>query len=212
MSVRGRLRVAVDASSRALQAGLSSFFKKNDAEMISFTFDPKKFGAVVAYFSKLKPEVTKNELCGLIFFADKAHLLRYGRPITGDKYFASEQGPMPTRGLDALNGSGRRPEDDTEVSKYGVLKGWTFESNDTPPDLKALSKSAIRVLDDVFKEMGGLPAGELEKRSHLEPAWKHANQNGPMDFELFFEGVEDTTLVKEILLEDYGKESCLTAR
>jgi len=63
--------------------------------MLSFEFKPSKFGSAVAYLAERKPGVTKKELCKLLFFADKLHLLRYGRPITGDRYFALEQGPSP---------------------------------------------------------------------------------------------------------------------
>ena len=172
--------------------------------MISFTFKPRKFASVVAYLAARRPGVTKKELCKIIYFADKEHLLRYGRTITGDRYYALEQGPVPTRGLDALNGKNKHPEDDAEVAKYGKVRGSTFEPNGKPPDLKAFSKSDLKVLDDVFQEIGHLPAWELEQRSRQEAAWARASQNGPMDFALFFEGRPEAATIKEILLEEYG--------
>jgi uncharacterized phage-associated protein len=173
--------------------------------MISFTFKPRKFAVVVAYLAQRRPGITKKELCKIIYFADKEHLLRYGRPITGDRYYALEQGPIPTRGLNAINASAIFPEDDAEVAKYGRLRGWTFEWNGNPPDLKALSRSDLTVLGDVFGQIGHLPAWRLEERSHEEPAWKAAAQNGPMDFELFFEGRPDAAALKDILLEEHGQ-------
>ena len=172
--------------------------------MVSFTFKAKKFASVVAYLAARRPQITKKELCKIIYFADKEHLLGYGWPITGDRYYALEQGPIPTRGLDALNARNKYPEDDAEVAKYGKLRGWTFQYNGVPPDLKALSKSDVEVLDKVFREIGQLPAWELEKLSHKEPAWARADQNGPMDFELFFEGRPESETVKETVLEEYG--------
>ena len=154
--------------------------------MVSFTFKAKKFASVVAYLAARKARITKKEICKLVYFSDKEHLLRYGRPITGDRYYALEQGPIPTRGLDALNGKNKFPEDDAAVAKYGVLRGWTFQYNGVPPDLKALSRSDIEVLDRVFARLGHLAAWELEKLSHKDAAWAKAEQNGPMDFELFF--------------------------
>jgi uncharacterized phage-associated protein len=172
--------------------------------MVSFKFKAKKFASVVAYLAARKTQITKKELCKLIYFADKEHLLRYGRPITGDRYYAFEQGPVPTRGLDALNGRNKYPEDDAEVAKYGKLRGWTFQYNGVPADLKALSKSDIEVLDRVFQKIGHLPAWELERLSHKDPAWAKAEQNGPMDFELFFEGSPEAATVKEVVLEESG--------
>src|ERR1017187_2842936 len=169
--------------------------------MISFTFKPKKFASVVAYFAERRPGITKKELCKLIFFADKDHLVRYGRPITGDHYYALEQGPIPTRGLDALNEKGD-PAAISEILRYGKLNGWTFLPNGQSPDIKTLSKSDLKVLAEVFEEIGHLPAWQLEELSHKEPAWAQASRNGPMDFELFFEGRAEAADMKAILLEE----------
>ncbi len=170
--------------------------------MISFTFKPRKFASVVAYLAARRPGITKKTLCKIIYFADKEHLLRYGRPITGDRYYALEQGPIPSRGLDAINAKNKHPEDDAEVAKYGKLRGWTFEWNGKPPDVKALSKSDIKVLDEVFGRIGHLQAWQLEELSHKEVAWLRADQNGPMDFEIFFEGSPGAAAVRELLLEE----------
>ena len=170
--------------------------------MVSFTFKPRKFASVVAYLAARRPGITKKVLCKIIYFADKEHLLRYGRPITGDHYYALEQGPVPTRGLDAINAKNKHPEDDAAVAQYGRLRGWTFEWNGQPPDLKALSKSDIKVLDEVFGRIGHLAAWELEELSHREAAWARAVQDGPMDFALFFEDAPDAERMKEILLEE----------
>lgn len=75
---------------------------------ISFEFKPKKFASSVAYLVNAKPGLTKEQICTLLFLADKAHLLRYGRTITGDRYHALEQGPIPTKGLDALTEKGNQ--------------------------------------------------------------------------------------------------------
>ena len=88
--------------------------------MTTFDFRPEKFASAVAYLVQLKPGLTKKQLCKLLFLADKQHLLRYGRTITGDRYFALEQGPIPTEGLNALNGKGRFA---SALQRYGRLEG-----------------------------------------------------------------------------------------
>ena len=101
--------------------------------MISFTFKPRKFASVVAYFATRRPGITKKELCNIIYFADKEHLLRYGRTITGDRYYALEQGPVPTRGLDALNGKNKHP--------VGAFTGGDARGTSAPRD--TLPQSSI---------------------------------------------------------------------
>ncbi|WP_409530306.1 Panacea domain-containing protein [Shinella sp.] len=37
-----------------------------------------------------------------LYYADRAHLQRYGRPITGDRYIAMENGPVPSYAYNAV--------------------------------------------------------------------------------------------------------------
>lgn len=168
--------------------------------MISFDFKPVKFGRSVAYLAANKPGITKKEICKLLFFADKEHLLKYGRPITGDQYYALEQGPVPTRGLDALNEKGDQENIDA-VRKFGKLSGWTFQL-ENQPDLRALSKTDVKTLDNIIVKFGRLPAWKLEELSHREPAWIKAGRNALMDFELFFEGHPEADGIKALLIEE----------
>jgi uncharacterized phage-associated protein len=54
---------------------------------VRFQFDPEKFVDAVAYLAQACPSSTKLSICKLLYFADKEHLLRYGRPILGDHYY-----------------------------------------------------------------------------------------------------------------------------
>ena len=174
----------------------------SEKDMVSFTPNPEKFASAVAYLACRKQGVTKKELCKLLYFADRDHLLEYGRPITGDQYYALEQGPIPTQGLDALNGRGR-PEWVDAVRKYGQLQGWTFKL-EREPNLKVLSESDMEVLNRTLNSYGHLAAWQLEELSHQEPAWIKAEQNGPMDFLLFFENHPEAELTRELFMEENG--------
>ena len=41
-------------------------------------------------------DLTRGKIAKLLFFADKRHLVQYGRPITGDWYAALQHGPLPS--------------------------------------------------------------------------------------------------------------------
>jgi len=174
--------------------------------MLSFALKPEKLASAIAFLVELRPGLTKKQICKLMYYADKEHLLRYGRPITGDTYFALEQGPIPTCGLDAMNGRGPASE---ALERYGKLDGWIFRAH-RGADRKALSKTDISVLTEISDKLGRFPAWELERLSHTEPAWKSAPQNGPMDFERFFDGRPDADLVKSVLVEDQEPETART--
>src|SRR5665213_2095380 len=75
---------------------------------IAFEYRPRKAIAAISFLASRKlPELTKGKLDKLLFFADKLHLVRYGRTITGDWYAALQHGPIPSETdnlLDALEG------------------------------------------------------------------------------------------------------------
>src|SRR5258708_24651273 len=63
---------------------------------IGFDYDgPATRTAVVHLRGKCLSPVTKAKMCSLLFLADRNHLLRFGRPITGDNYEAAVTGPIP---------------------------------------------------------------------------------------------------------------------
>src|SRR5262245_14308697 len=83
---------------------------------VAFTFDFEKARAALLYLAqKDLPEFDKGKACKLLFLADKLHLVRYGRPVTGDRYWALEHGPVPTRVLSLF--------DDVEQRKAARGKG-----------------------------------------------------------------------------------------
>lgn len=168
--------------------------------MIRFDFHPRKFASAVAYIAGRKASVTKKELCKLIFFADQQHLLRYGRPITGDRYHALPQGPVPSNGLNMLNEHFYAHQDDIETMReFGQLVGNISFRPRRKADLSVFSRSDIRVLDEVLDQFGHLTAEQLEDLSHREAAWKRTKANDRMDFDLFFEGHPQFQEMRELV-------------
>jgi uncharacterized phage-associated protein len=146
--------------------------------------------------------VTKKQICKLLYFADKEHLLKYGRTITGDRYHALPQGHVPTKGLDVMNGRVHVGEDAVRaLRKYGTMRGWQFVAT-RKADMKVFSKSDRDVLSAVIDRLAHCTAEQLEELSHQEPSWIKSARNGPIDFELFFEGHPEATAVKEALTGD----------
>jgi uncharacterized phage-associated protein len=173
---------------------------------IRFEFRAEKFVASVAYFAQTCPGMTKLKLCKLLYFADKEHLVRFGRPITGDHYYRLPHGPIPTRGLDLLKRHGS-PADVALLEKYVAVVGATIRP-ERAPDKRVFSKSDLEVLEAVSGKYGRLTAWRLRTLSHRERAWLEANENGPMDFELFFGDDPDALRVKR-LVEAQQESRCV---
>ena len=57
---------------------------------------------MILYVASKLQETTFHRIVKLLYFADKLHLERYGRFITGDRYIAMEYGPVPSNVYDML--------------------------------------------------------------------------------------------------------------
>jgi uncharacterized phage-associated protein len=176
--------------------------------MIKFNVDTEKVFNAVAYFAGNCEGSTKMKICKLLYFADKEHLLQYGRPITGDTYVKKQYGPTPSAGLSMLQGRASTRKTALFQSKVAV------HQNDvralSSPDLKVFSRSDLRVMEQVCKKYGHLTAAQLSDRSHREPAWKKTPNNHLIDFELFFEGHPEAKAILDLLKDESHAEATLT--
>ena len=140
---------------------------------------------VIVWLANAKPGIDIYHVVKCAFFADKDHLNRHGRPITGDDYDADTYGPLgrsvhrllrrdPIEML-ALGGNGILP--------FRVLDNarWIVEV-DRGANLQVLSKSDVDALQSAVEEVGDLSFNELVNRTHAEPAYIAAN-GGRMRFE-----------------------------
>jgi uncharacterized phage-associated protein len=156
---------------------------------LRFKFDPEKAVNAVAWFAAHFPNATKMKLCKLLYYADKEHLLRYGRPITGDIYVRMKYGPTPSTGLNMMRGKAASKLTAMFQAKLAV-HGNEVRALATP-DLNVFSRSDIRTLEEIGKRYGRYTAKQLSDLSHKERTWKKTPENCFIDFELMFEGRPD---------------------
>jgi uncharacterized phage-associated protein len=164
---------------------------------LRFRFNSEKFVNAVAYLALACPSSTKLSICKLLYFADKEHLLRYGRPILGDHYYNLEHGPVPTRGLDMLRHKASA-EEQALLEKYVAVIGNSVHPK-RPANRKVFSKSDLLILDEVIAKYGHLPPFELISKTHAEPPWLKSQRGCPIDYELFFKGRPEAAEMKEIV-------------
>lgn len=174
---------------------------------LTFEFSLDKFVAVMAYFADVGKvrDLTKLKAAKLLFFADKAHLLRYGRPILGDRYVSMDHGPVPSAALDLMNRliapdevkDAVREELSTKLSvqRLPFSKNHPFRAKVHGEAVyQHLLQTEREVLDEVISTYGRKSVGELIDLTHREPAWlvsdgtRPAGSCAPMPYELFFEG------------------------
>lgn len=118
--------------------------------------------------------INKLKALKLIFFADRYHLRKHGRPIIGDAYWAMTYGPVASMAKDL-------------AESYPVLDGCEqsyaarylrptedrltiFSTAEVDEDV--FSDSDIEALEFAWEQFGHLPQFKLAALSHAYPEWK----------------------------------------
>lgn len=174
---------------------------------VSFRFDDEKAKAAIAYLaSRSLPELSKGKICKLIFLADKHHLVRFGRPVTGDRICAMKDGPVPSNILNILN---LFLTDQNDPSLVMLNEAVQIDRSYRNPHFHAvkfnladyLSESDIESLDAIVKRFGDWSFSRLRAITHEMTAYKNAWEdeargvnNPTMSFEDMFED-DDEALV-----------------
>lgn len=144
-------------------------------------FDINKAIELIVYMAKHAPRKDVYHIFKLLYFADKLHLEKYGRFVTGDHYVAMVNGPVPLEVrniIDSAKGECWSDFGQTALAfELANSKGNDIVTASREPDLDWLSESDIECLDAVIQEYGNLSVDALKKLSH-DDAYKKADLNG----------------------------------
>ncbi len=166
------------------------------ANKLSFCFNAEKFANAVAYLAQGCSDSTKLTICKHLYLADKEHLVRYGRPITGDHYYKLPHGPVPTRGLNMLRGKALASEN-ALLEKYVTVIGTAVRPRQSA-NRRVFSKSDIEVLNWVIEKYGRLSASSLRSLTHRQAPWRDTEETCPIDYALFFEDRPEASDMKQL--------------
>jgi len=158
---------------------------------IQFDYDNQKSVEVLLYISQRLSNI--YYVLKVLYFADKKHLERYGRFITGDRYVAMEKGPVPSGAYDIVKDVRDRRTDSYDSdfrivgNKINILR---------KPNTELLSISDIQCLDEAIEEISPLSFDEVRRKSH-DDAYRAADEN---DF-ISVEDIINTLPCKDALLK-----------
>jgi uncharacterized phage-associated protein len=169
---------------------------------INFKFDMDKALAAAIYIATKRPtELTQAKLFKMMYLSDKDHLVRYGRPITGDSYSAMEHGPVPSNLYNAFKEIVKGKSSLSKNAKI-LMKGIRLDKTYQYPRIEALSAidpaqlsvSDMKSLDRIIEQFGQMTFSQVRQIAHDTPAWELAwnrkpkeKDAEPMDFREFFE-------------------------
>jgi len=175
--------------------------------MHNLAFNYRKATQAINFFARrCGGSTTKLIVLKLIYFADRYHLRKYGRPITNDHYWAMQFGPVASSvkeitELDSLSGSERH------YAMAYLRKGARERGEDeyavasiADADMTVFSESDIEALEFAWHEFGDRRR-HLVNITHAYPEWlRHkktldAGQSRiRMDLADFFDDPENPSL------------------
>lgn len=141
--------------------------------MMPFTFDHQKATQALTYLaSKQGGPTNKMKALKVIFFADRYHFRRFGRPITGDTYFAMDYGPVPSGTKDIAESSAFLGGNERDYAKGFIqtIDNLTFQKI-AAPDTRLLSRSDVSALNWAWAKFGDMDQYQLADYTHKYPEW-----------------------------------------
>ena len=152
-----------------------------DTTAIRFQFSAQKALTAVQWMLQKREKLDLHTIAKAAYFADKAHLNQYGRPIFGATYKAMKYGPVPLEIYEMLKGEALHLfEIDRETYPWRLDGYWVSRTTDDAPDLDELSRSDLRCLEDGFRKSIGMNFNERTAATHGRD-WQVANM-GLMDY------------------------------
>lgn len=124
-------------------------------------------------------------LLKLLYLVDRASLLRYGRPVTGDSVVAMKQGPVLSAVFDRVS----------QKKQHLPKSAWhNFIPRPAPyvytvrfsgvPDTSALSEAEVALIDEVYAKYRNLSEDALVELTHKLPEWSDPGRSSkPIPFE-----------------------------
>ncbi len=172
---------------------------------MKFQFNEEKAISAVLHIvrevlARGEDKIGLHKVFKILYFADRDHLVSWGRPITGDYFVAMQYGPVPSNIYDMLkstkgDSSFISPEKYTPFFKvYG--EKWVEAKQD--PDMDVLSESDLEALKKAIEDNVHLRFWDLVNKSHGS-AWKTASKDCKMSYKrMALEAGADSDMISYI--------------
>jgi uncharacterized phage-associated protein len=142
--------------------------------MERFKFDKEKAISAVLYITERLQKADFHKISKIIYFADQKHMVRYGRPISGDYYVKMDNGPVPSQIYDMLKTvRGDSLCKSTEYDKFFKVESSYIVLPLCKPNLDDFSETDLECLNESLVENKDLNFKALVNKSHGE-AWNSA--------------------------------------
>ncbi|WP_288745339.1 Panacea domain-containing protein [uncultured Prevotella sp.] len=171
-------------------------------------FDKQKLTEVILYILNKTKGLDYYHVFKIIYFANIAHLAKYGFSMVSDEFCALPDGPVPSILYNCIKDDVHCDKELKNMLDKTVAKGtddayYMLEAK-RDADLDYLSKADIEALDQSIEENRNLPYGELRAKSHGEEWSRAYNQQGRKVMDIV--GMAKDGMASEDMIE-YIKEN-----
>jgi uncharacterized phage-associated protein len=142
--------------------------------------------------------INKMKAIKLIYFADRYHLRKYGRPITNDEYLAMEYGPVNSGVKDIAEMSDFLGDPERDYASKYLAPADRHDVRSTAEfDTSVFSATDLEALEFAWTAFGCFDQFELAKITHKYPEWKRHQEELQlysrvrMNYEDFLDDPED---------------------
>jgi uncharacterized phage-associated protein len=157
--------------------------------MPTLRFDAEKSLEAILFIAERLKSKDSHKIFKVLYFADREHLAKYGRSITGDTYIRMGYGPVPSNIYNRLSAEQSLSYpysslygEERRYSQMLAVKNKSFVVPLRKPDTYLLSQSDVEELSESVDKYGNLSFDKLTSLSHGK-AWRSAKPNKPIPFE-----------------------------
>lgn len=152
------------------------------------SIDMNKFKALVQYICFKCEDPSKlgaTKLNKVLWLADVAAYLHFGKPITGETYIKRQFGPVPPNILRAVHDLEREGVLATRIAEMGGYQQRQFFAL-KEPDISMFSPREISLVDDVIRYVcENHTATSISRASH-DDIWQMAEIGEELPYQAFF--------------------------
>lgn len=135
-------------------------------------FNERRATEAAAKFLKLRGgRMSYLKLIKLLYLLDREALLRWGRPVTTDRYVSMDNGPVVSRIYDLIR---EEPPPGTDpVWRHFISAPSNYEVSLTAePEIDELSPAEETLIEEIFAQYGKLSRWNLVDLSHDLAEWQ----------------------------------------
>lgn len=161
---------------------------------MSLTIAHRKAAQALNFFARQEGgSINKLKALKLLFFADRYHLRKFGRPVSECAYFAMAHGPVASEAKHIAEECDKLPPTVRAYARKFVRKDGDYEfSSIAEMDSGVISASDREALEFAWRNFGRFGKYTLRTITHHYPEWKRHEsklktaKRVPMDFADFF--------------------------